>query len=89
MIDRLLVSENGSFGRFGKPSEPSALEGSRFGRLLRDSRFQLRNSENDTNLLELLQQSIQFKFCCQAPDSCSCFSTGNLVFARMNLKPGF
>ena len=27
------------------------------------------------------------QICCQAPDSSSCFSTGNLVFARMNLKP--
>ena len=28
-----------------------------------------------------------FTLCCQAPDSSSCFSTGNLVFARINLKP--
>ena len=28
-----------------------------------------------------------FTLCCQAPDSSSCFSTGNRVFARINLKP--
>ena len=28
----------------------------------------------------------QFSLCCQAPDSSSCFSTGDLVFARLNLK---
>ena len=28
-----------------------------------------------------------FTLCCLAPDSSSYFSTGNLVFARMNLKP--
>ena len=28
-----------------------------------------------------------FTLCCQAPDSSSCFSTGNLVFTRINLKP--
>ena len=28
-----------------------------------------------------------FTLCCQAPDSSLCFSTGNLVFARINLKP--
>ena len=30
-------------------------------------------------------ESVQF--CCQAADSSSCFSIGNLVFAKINLKP--
>ena len=28
-----------------------------------------------------------FTLGCQAPDSSSCYSTGNLVFARINVKP--
>ena len=29
----------------------------------------------------------KFTLCQRAPDSCSCFSTGSLVFARINLRP--
>ena len=63
----------------------SAPKGRRFGRL--DSRFHLQSSENEATLLTLLRVVGNFTRCCQAPDSSSYFSTGNLVFARMNLKP--
>ena len=42
---------NSENGRFGRPNEPSALKGRRFGRLWRDSRFHLRSSKNEANLL--------------------------------------
>ena len=48
-----LKSENGSFGRFERPAEPSAPTGGRFGRLWRGSCFNLRNYENEANLLVL------------------------------------
>ena len=53
VFDWLPNSENGRFGRFGRPVEPSAPTGGRFGSLLRDSRFDLGNSENEANLLVL------------------------------------
>ena len=74
------MSENGRSGRFGKPAKPSAPKGRRFGRLRIDSRCQLQNSESEANLLVLLP-------CCQALEAFSYFSTGNIVLARMNLKP--
>ena len=46
--------EKGRFGRFGRPAEPSAPTGGRFSRHWRDSRFQLRNSESEANLVVLL-----------------------------------
>ena len=54
VFDLLLNSENGRFGRFGRPAEPSVLTGGRFGRLWKNSRFRLRNIENEANLLVLL-----------------------------------
>ena len=50
MFDLLPNCENGRFGRFGRPAEPSFPKGRRFGRLWRDSRFHLRNFENEANL---------------------------------------
>ena len=47
-------SENGTFGKFGRPDEPSAPKGRGFGRLWRDSRFRFRNFENEANLLTSL-----------------------------------
>ena len=42
-------SENCSFFRFGTPAESPAPKCRRFGRLWIDSRFNLRNSENEVN----------------------------------------
>ena len=42
---------NAENGRFGRPAKPSAPTGGGFGRPLRDSRFHLRNSQNEANLL--------------------------------------
>ena len=57
------------------------LAGRRFGRLWRDSRLYCRTLKTG----QLFSRC--FTLSCQAPDSCSCFSTRNLVFARINLKP--
>ena len=46
----------------------------------------MQNFENEANLLVLLWQLSQFRLCCQAPDSSSRFSSGDLVFAKPNLK---
>ena len=54
VFDWLPNSENGRFGRFRRPAEPSVPTSGRFGRLWRDSCFHLRNSESETNLLLLL-----------------------------------
>ena len=54
VFDLIPDSKNGRFGRFERPAEPSAPTGGRFGRLWRDSRFHLLNSENEANLLVLL-----------------------------------
>ena len=69
-------SENGSFSRFGRPVEPSATKGRRFGRLWRDSRFHLQNSENEATFARVATAMGNFTLCIQAPDSSSCFSTG-------------
>ena len=89
VFDSLLNSESGRFGRLGRPIEPSAPEGRGVCRLRRDSRFHLQNSffGSLANLLALLWKSTQCNLCCQAPDSSSCFSTGNLLFASRTLKP--
>ena len=55
VFDWLLNSEKGRFDRFGRPAEPSARKGRRFGRLWKDTRFHLQNSENEVNLLALLR----------------------------------
>ena len=55
VFDCLPNSEDGRFGRFGRPAEPSAPKGRSFGRLWRDSRFHLQNSENEATLLALLR----------------------------------
>ena len=49
--------------------------------------LQLQNSENEATLLTLLRVIGNFILCCQAPDSSSHFSTGNLIFAFFNWKP--
>ena len=48
-------SENGRFGKLGKRAEPSAPKGSRSGTLQADSRFRLRNSENEVNFAQCCQ----------------------------------
>ena len=45
VFDWLPNSISGRFARFRRPDKPSAPKGRRFGRLWRDSRFHLRNSE--------------------------------------------
>ena len=55
VFDWLPNSENGRLGSFGRPAEPSAPKGRRFGRLWRDSRFHLQNPENEAILLSLLR----------------------------------
>ena len=52
-VDCVPNSEKGRFGRFGRPAEP-APTGGRFGRLWRNSRFYLRNYEDEANLHVLL-----------------------------------
>ena len=80
MFDSLPDSENGRFSRFGRPAEPSAPKGRRFGRLQSDSRFPLQNFKSEASLVALLR-------CCQAPYASSCFSSGSFFFAKMNQKP--
>ena len=54
VFDRRPKSENSRFARFGRHAEPSAPKGRRFGRLWKDSRFHLQNSENEATLLRIL-----------------------------------
>ena len=85
-ISDLLTTEirKSRFGRFGRPAEPCSHKGGRFGRLWRDSRFICENLKRGEFARAALSQ---VNLCCQAPDSSSYSLIGNLVFAKMNMKP--
>ena len=54
---------------FGRPAEPSAPKGRRFGRFWRDSRFHLLIYESEVNLLCFATVIGNFTDRCKAPDS--------------------
>ena len=79
MFDSLPNSKNGKFGKFGRPAEPSAPAGGRFGRPWRDSRFHLRNSENEAKWLRCYSNGV----------STNLLPSTRLVFVFFNKKPHF
>ena len=75
---------------FGRPAEHSSPKGRMFSRLQKDSQFHLQNCANESTLLTLLSLLTYLRLLYPLLLSTRLvfvFFNGNLVFARMNLKP--
>ena len=79
-------SEYGRFDKYETPSESAPLNDRRFGSLFGNFLF-IYKTPNSKGFCSIAAMIESVRICCQAPDSSSCFSNGNLVFTRMNVKP--